>query len=266
MKIFKYKKAIDEGVLTVIVVIIVLVYLSTVLLAKINTFKAVIGEEQISILNAAQEAQKTQLFVQLAGRYSVAKAILDLAENNGFYKPICGKYNDIPYWNKVEEPKKLCFNNVYESVQLFILERFNQLAEKKGLLKNHYELFVEDNHVVGVALKPYTLTLEKPNGAYSVPLGFDVLIKTRFDLYASVQKYSENLIKSCAGTKSSNAERDECIKNVFTEKLEEQGISLIYEQADSNNFLFTAITNFKPAYSNNFLEWKLALFLPVKNH
>ena len=86
-----------------------------------------IGQHQLSILKAANEAEKALLFIDQSARYSMHQSAYDLSKKGGFSEPDCGYYYGYSIWLDKE-------NNIFKNCN----------PSEQDLIDNFAEVFDEE--------------------------------------------------------------------------------------------------------------------------
>ncbi|MBN1644739.1 hypothetical protein JW851_01695 [Candidatus Woesearchaeota archaeon] len=249
MRLFKNKKAMDYSAFLVIIVAIVVVFLVIQLYAKLDVFKMRIGEQEVVLMNAYQEGDKLMLFVDQSAKYSVYKALGDIAFNAGFIfqnepcgvigplplKDITGRY---PFWFKDNKKcyQDIDFYQIFEHYLNFNLD-FYFSKYPSYIPRDNYEFVVSKNEILGIPVKPISLPLIAPAdkkehygevmsvvlkefdaigiGIYVVRPSFRVDADALLDDFSSLPSKVDALLE-CVHSSGI----DECVKEISTQEVE----------------------------------------------
>lgn len=144
-------------------------------LGQHNTLDNYIGQHQFSILKAANEAEKSTLYIMQSAKYSLQEAIYSLAQNGGaseFGSNKCGKFNGASIWHELKKGESAnyienrCFGK--DSLTANLLHFFNKnlnqyVADYPGNIKiNNYNYEITGNlEIAGKALSPLKFAILK---------------------------------------------------------------------------------------------------------
>jgi hypothetical protein len=159
MRLLKNKKGMDYSAFMVVVVLIVIIYLFTQLYVKLDVFERRIGDQELALVDVYNQGDKLLLFVDQAAKYSVYKAVDELAYN-GAAKPNelpISSHNKAAYWYK--DGKKLYRDiDFYKNFEYYLDKNMNDYMSKY-LARTPFEFTITDDKILGIPLKPVLLNI-----------------------------------------------------------------------------------------------------------
>jgi len=149
-----------------------------------------LGQNQLGILNADNEAQKILFYIDRAAKVSTLQTINDLAAKGGYVEPPeCGEYFGYTQWKNVVEEKiekegevstKIKLKNcVNENLEADYTTLFNQnlkpiIAQVKEMPQSDYDITLRTEgtktQVIGNARQPINLLIMKQQDARGVTI------------------------------------------------------------------------------------------------
>lgn len=166
MRLFRVKKGLDYAVLLLVITIIGIVALVVAISDQLNVVNQGIAQSQIATLNAAPEAKFVDAYISSAARFALSDAFAEYANPQAQNIPgdTCGELNTLA------EPKNLTpidfrqtINELFNAKNNLYLRRYLAFTDLE-LPHDNYELAITTNHIIGVPLRPVTLTLENVYG------------------------------------------------------------------------------------------------------
>lgn len=202
MRLLKNKKAMDYSAFMVIVVIIAIGFLFYNLYTKLDAFEMRIGEQEVALLKAYNDADNLLLYTDQSAKYSVWNALNDLAENAGEKPNVLPVFanNGFPYLYKDGEKlyKEIDIESAFEHYLNMYLNVY--LSKYPSYVpKDNYEFLITENKIIGIPVKPVLLNIfteaerKEKYGEVMRLLGSDLKIDTPTGLGVYVVRPSFSL-------------------------------------------------------------------------
>jgi hypothetical protein len=155
MRCRKNKKGQIEAGFLVLMTLIVFGITLTTLYEKQTPFEKEIGERQAAVLAAGQEAEKVQLYLDVAATYTLDRALVDVAGSwygddlgCGTHRGVPVLYGDVDCMKYGDELYEALGEEVSVSFNRALVDYFS-LYEDVPLLTLRYDLSFDDGQVVG---------------------------------------------------------------------------------------------------------------------
>jgi hypothetical protein len=159
--LLRNKKGMDYSAFLVLVVFIAVIYLFIQLYSKMDVFELRVGDNELALMNAYESGDEFLLFADQSAKYSVYRAVGDLAGHGGFVsgREPCGSlsFANLKYSLWFKGGNK-CYSgvNFYDSFDYYLSKNLDSFLSK-GVYSvggGDFEFTVADDRVIGVALRP----------------------------------------------------------------------------------------------------------------
>ncbi len=228
------------------------------------------GELSLKVLDAKEEAENKLLYIDQSASLASQQALLDLAENGGFYTQGCGLYEGYRLWNI---RKETCYPEYKQELKKHFKDYFSKYLSaypEQGLSADIYEFSISEDKLFGLAYE----NLETPIfpmskkigeigisqasiGKYIVKPDFKTRLRINIEEeFESLKKDAGTFLRKCYASE----DKEQCVKDNKPDHLE-------YKRGTTDNqfFLFNKTTGTMLLDKNMELKpltYKFALFLP----
>ena len=181
-----------------------------------------IGEKQLRLLQASNEAQKYLLYLDQSAKLSAQQSVYELADNGGFaITSPCGDYLEYPIWKTKD---KDCYPSDYKTqFKAKFSSRLNQLMQNKEIIQKtdtfipiipediNYEFFIDESQIVGIPDKEIKIGISFSGlklAEYEPVPSFNIKTDFNIDEFAEIIDQAAVLAEAC----SQNSDLTSCIE------------------------------------------------------
>lgn len=202
----------------VIGILVFVLYVSNKIIKE--TFGFSVGESAILVIQAVQKSQEISIFLEATARETTLTTINALHQQAGLSKKSpCGESKGVQLWAAKE---KNCAPRIKQEFFSLFKTKFAENFKTLGwiaevqLIEKNYELYIENNHLQGLAIAPLKITrsfldTKSPLYVYYFRPSFTVELPFDFEIYKRLERIPVE-INNCIQPEKPV---EECIQEAF---------------------------------------------------